>query len=514
MTAGKTIAANSFWNFSGYALSVALSVLAIPFVISRVGVDSLGIYALLMAILAPLDLANLGFGEATIKYVAQYAHVGNWQKANEYVSTTFLMNLAVGILGMILLASIGPTISYAILHVKESEKEVIRTCFYIISLGWVIRQCTAVFLAIPPALQNYKYFSIGNFITSIVSTILSIAFVYFYSNIVGYTLGTVMGNLFTFIFWFLISKKLFPNLTVYPRLYKSVWRESFRYGGWQTLASIGSLLTNQSDKYVIGAYLQATALGVYNVVFQIEQKILSAIWKIAEVLFPAFSALSQHDEKAKFQFFVRANWTLSLVGVVIFLPLIPISHSILSLWINPAFAQQGDWVFKSLMVVGALASLTVVHIFFLMGNGNVKILTFVYYLTGLLTLGGTLVFIPLFGLNGAGFGIVLAALLRLIPLYLIIRRVFSSHFSSVAYLTATMMPLVIGLLTVVPFMIWGAPEFGNWVGIFVFYALHCLFIFMLVILINSSIAESRNYNKDLLHSLQTVMHTITHKKLL
>jgi O-antigen/teichoic acid export membrane protein len=513
MTIGKKIAVNSFWNFTGYGLSIVLSLLATPFIINRIGIDSLGIYALLVAILAPLDLANLGFGEATIKYVAQYAQSNNWEKVNEYISTTFLMNLIVGIIGMLILIFFGPYICYSILDIKESEKEVIRTCFYLISAGWIIRQCTAVFLAIPPALQNYKYLSIGNFVTSLISTLLSIGFVYYHSTIVGYTMGTVAGGLFTLIFWFAVSKKLFPDLSIYPKLYKSVWKESFRYGGWQTLASIGSLLTNQSDKYVIGAYLQATALGVYNVVFQIEQKILSAIWKIAEVLFPAFSAISHQDDKAKFELFIKATWTLSVIGVLVFLPLLPLSQSILSLWISSDFAQQGNWIFKSLMLVGALASLTVVQIFFLMGNGNVKALTFISYLTGLLTLGCTFIFIPFLGLNGAGIGLALAALLRLIPLYFIFRKIFGSHFSPTAYLTCSIMPLFIGGICILPFTIWRDPIFESWVGIFIFYALLCVFLAVLILLLNFSMSITKTYNKEVIASMKMFANTLFNRNI-
>ena len=94
---------NSFWNFVSFVFSLIVSFITVPIVVNKLGVEYFGIYGLITGMLAPLCLANLGFGEATIKYVAQYAHKGNPDKVRKYIATTYMMNGVVGIVGCLII---------------------------------------------------------------------------------------------------------------------------------------------------------------------------------------------------------------------------------------------------------------------------------------------------------------------------------------------------------------------------------------------------------------------------
>ena len=124
-----TLVINSISNFSGYAISIALGLRSYPLIIHQIGLDAVGIYALIMAVLAPMDLTNLGFAEATIKYVAQYAEAKDYEKVKQYISTTLFMSVAVGIGGMIIIFLVGPAVGNALFDFKSETYDTIRLCF-------------------------------------------------------------------------------------------------------------------------------------------------------------------------------------------------------------------------------------------------------------------------------------------------------------------------------------------------------------------------------------------------
>lgn len=442
---------NSLTNLSGYAIAVVLGLVSYPIIIHTIGIDAVGIYALIMALLAPLDLTNLGFAEANVRFVAEYASKDDLEKVKQYIGTTLVMSVFVGLVGMVVICLVGPPLAYAFFDFKSETLETIRLCFIMAGVGWLVRQLTAVYLSVPSALQRFKLVALGNSMASIISTICILTLIYFYDNLIGYTLGTLIGAFLSLLFWFGLNLYHFRPLVSSVGFNKEVWKSSFRYGGWQTLSNLGGLITNQTDKYFIGAYLPAVASGVYNVILQIQQRMLSAIWKMAEVLFPMFSASTGSEPSSKFTGLIRSNYLLSAIGVTCFMPFIVLARPTLEIWIDKDFASQGEMVMRCLLMVGIFAAITVVQSFFLMGNSQVRQSTLISYFTGICTAVGAFVLIPLYGLNGAGYGILFAAIARLLLFHVIMKRFLKESFQHGAYLIATLLPLVAGLAVLVLF---------------------------------------------------------------
>jgi O-antigen/teichoic acid export membrane protein len=504
MSKGHVINAiiNAISNFTGYAVSIALGIISYPIIINQIGLDAVGIYALIMAVLMPMDLANLGFAEATIKYVAQFAQANDYEKVKQYLSTTLTMSLMVGITGMIIIFFAGPPVAYSLFDIKSESFDTIKICFWMVAAGWLIRQLTTVFVSIPTAFQRFKIVGTGNMITSVITTLSILATIYFERNLIGYTLGTLIGAVLSLMFWYIMALVYFRSLNFSIRIYREVWLSSFSYGGWQTIGNVAGIVTNQADKYLLGVYLPPSASGVYNVIFQMQQKILSCVFKVAEVLFPIFSALSQQDQQSKFNALTRSNYMITVIGVLIFFPLIILAHPILNLWINADFAEKGSLVMKCLLLIGTFASVSVVQIFFLMGNAQVRQTTFITYFTGALTILGAFLFIPRYGLNGAGYGVLFASVVRLLPLYFIMKGYFKEAFVLKKYLYATGLPIVAGAAILVLFHV--APIFNpqNFIMLVVDYGIIALIIFGFISIGNYLIPHARSHNEEVVLLIQ------------
>jgi O-antigen/teichoic acid export membrane protein len=502
---------NAISNFSGYAISIALTIVSYPIIIKMVGLDAVGVYALIMAVLTPLDLANLGFAEATIKYVAQFAATNDHEKVKQYLSTTLAMSFLVGLIGMVVIFFAGAPLAYSLFHIKNESYETVQLCFRMVAVGWLIRQVTTVFVSIPTSFQRFKIVGAGNLVTSVITTLTILAVVYFQRDLTGYTLGTLLGAMLSLLFWIITAFVYFPALRYSVKIYKEVWLTSFSYGGWQTIGSIASIITNQSDKYLLGMYLPPAASGVYNVIFQMQQKVLSGVFKIAEVLFPIFSALSTQETTSKFNALTRANYLITVAGILIFFPFILLSHSILQIWIGPDFAAKGSTVMKCLLLIGGFACVTTAQIFFLMANAKVKQTTFITYFTGGLTIVGALTFVPMYGLNGAGYSVLFAAVLRLIPLFFIMKIYFKEAFDVKKYLAATIQPVVVGGLLITGLHFVPAPNPQNFFMLMIDYIIVVLIIFGSISLVNAVIPSSRKLNEEVMLLFQNV-RTLVIKK--
>ncbi|MBI3416407.1 MAG: oligosaccharide flippase family protein [Verrucomicrobia bacterium] len=455
---------NALWNIVPFAWSFVIGLVILPMVINRLGLEHFGIFGIFGVILAPLGLANLGFGEATIKYVAQHAQAGDLETAAKYLRTTLWMNLLVGLLGGLLLWLAGPSLVFRFFKITASEHELVSQCFLVVAFGWFFSQIAAVFMGIPAAFQQFKKVAIVQVLSATVTAALSISFVMGGGGLLGYTLANAIASVFASAAWYICGRQVFGKLTLRPKLFREVWRSSFHYGGWQTLAQIGGLLASQSERFLLGVFLTPTALGLYNAAFSLESRAYLVVFRMSEVLFPMFSATSSETLEQKANKLMRASWLLTTLSVMILIPLVPLAEPLLSLWINPDTGRQAALVLRFLALTGAIGCATNASYFFLLGNGKTTWIALLTITTGLTTFGVSACLLPRYGLKAAAVSGVAAMLAQQVVLgFFMLRSIFQKHLSVWDLVVTLHFPVWIGLIVSLGFWLLGVDKIvTNW----------------------------------------------------
>jgi len=484
-TFGIKTAKNAVWNVSFFIFSIFFGFITAPILVRKLGLEGYGLYGLIMSILAPLNLTNLGFGEATVKYVAQYYKEKNFAKVQEYISTTFFMSILVGVIGFILIFLFGSKVAVAIFLIPTKNLDIIHHLFHIVAFGWLLQNIVGIFLAVLPALQNYKYLTIGNTILLVFSSSVAITVVLLGGGLIGYTAATVLGSFVAMFYWYFTAKKLLPQVNFIPRLYKEVWKNSFRFGSWQTTAQVGGILANQSDKYLLGSYLSTAAVGIYNIAFSIEQTVYLIIWRLGEVLFPAFSYISDETPEHHFRLLMRASWLLTILAVSLLIPLIPISYDLLSLWINPAVAIKGSIVLQLMAIGGAMGCSNNATYFYLLGMGRTKVLAAASMISGIISFTVAFLTLPVYGLKVAGLaGVVVQLIMNGILVPLFFKKIFRQGMSYKILFASMYAPTIIGVLVSLGLHFSGIIVSPTWFHVILFYIIIVLLTFFLILITN------------------------------
>ena len=468
----KTIK-NSILNIASFVIGLVVNFYLLRYIVTQIGVGSYGISALLLAIVAPLNLTNLGFGEATTKYVAEFIHTNRRKEAAAYIRTTFFMNLSVGLIGFILFFFFGGQIVMMAFkeRIPPEQIDTIYTCMKIISFGWLFNQCSATFMGIPVALQQFRKVAIGNLVFVIATAIFTFAFLYNQLGLVGYTLATVCGQLAVLIYWYFTAKKALPEVSLSPKIDKDAWRNSFHYGGWQTLAQIGGILSEQATTYIMGTMLSIVSVGIYNVVLNIEKKIYMLVHKLSEVLFPMFSAISNDSEDRKANILIKSTWITTTVAVSLLVSVIPFAHPLILMWMkNMDIADQGEFVLQVICLGGAFGSATTAGYFFLLGIGKTQKITYISVLTGLVTVVSALIILPIYGLAGAGWSSLIAAMVQSIAIVRVMNTALKNVVPFTAILTAVFAPILTGVIMAYTVNYFLTYEFKGWLTLAIGYA--------------------------------------------
>jgi O-antigen/teichoic acid export membrane protein len=442
----KTIK-NSMLNIVSFLVGLGVNFYLLRFVVGQIGIESYGISALLLVIVAPLTLANLGFGEATTKYVAEYVHAGDYQQAGAFIRTTFFMNLMIGLIGCVLIFFFGgPVASYIFSsQISHSHDELISNCMKVIAFGWLINQCSGTFLGVPVALQKFSNVAVGNLIFVVSGAIYTYLLLINGYGLLGFTIATVASQFTAMLFWYFTAQRLMKGVSLAPRLDKIAWKRSFHYGGWQTISQIGGILSQQTEKYIIGILLATASVGTYNVVMNIQQKIYTIVHKFAEVLFPLFSALSNDDEARRANILLKSTWILTTLAVSMLVSTAPLAHDLIKLWLkNDYVADQGSIVLQIACFGGAFGSATTAGFFFLLGIGKTKKITYISILTGVVTIVAAVIVLPLYGLAGAGWSYLISMVVQSGAIVRIMRTTLKNVTPLKAIFVAIYAPIITG----------------------------------------------------------------------
>ena len=498
----KTIK-NSILNIASFVFGLLINFYLLRYVVKQIGIESYGISALLLVIIAPLNLTNLGFGEATTKYVAENVHQGNFIKAGAYIRTTFFMNLTIGILGFLLVFFFGGQIVMKAFHeqINIELTHTINNCMRAIAFGWLFNQCSATFMGVPVALQQFKKVALGNLVSIIATGLFTYLLLNQQWGLLGFTIATVSSQFVMLLFWYFIARFSMPNISLTPKIDRAAWKTSFNYGGWQTVAQVGGILAQQAEKYVMGVILNTASVGIYNVVVNIQQKIYMLVHKLSEVLFPLFSSISNDTEERKANILVKSTWITTSVAVTLLVSVIPFAHPLILLWMkNESIANQGEGVLQTICIAGAFGSATTAGYFFLLGIGKTQKITYIAILTGLVTVVASLVVLPIFGLKGAGWSALLASMVQSIAITRVMHTALKNVVPFSAILTAIFGPILTG--TIVAFSVYHFFSIGftNWLSLGIGYFI-MLFVTAVSILFITRLLPHGKEHEELLKKL-------------
>ena len=461
---GHRTASNALWNLLPFGWGFLLNLVAVRLVVARLGIEDYGLYGILAVFATPLTLANLGFGEATVKFVAEAAHRGDHEEAGRFLRTTLTLNLGVGALGGLLLALAGPSIVLSVFHLPLTRGPEIAGALRWLALGWVANQSGAAFLAIPPAFQRFRLVALGHFVAQTAVALLGVLGA-LWGGLEGFAAGTAAGNLCAALAWIVLARGLLPGIAMAPSIDREAWGRAFRFGGWQALAQLGTLLANQVERFLLGIFLTPAAVGLYNVAQGLEQKIYSAVYKMSEVLFPLFSTLQSETPERRVGLLLRASWLLTALAVTLLAPLLPLAAPLLTTWIGDS-AVGAVPVLQALALAGILGCASNASFFFLLGSGETRGMAFLAGVTGLVTVVAALLLLPRYGLAVAGLSQAIAMVaqqailtIRLLP------GVLGRRLAVGPALAAMYSPVLGGLLVAFAAASLGATHLRGWTAL-------------------------------------------------
>ena len=343
----KGILRNVFYGFSTWILPLTLSLIATPILVNGLGHDDYGIYALVLGFIG--YSFNLNIGRAITKYIAEYQVSGETHKINDVISTTLLLNLLLGIIGVLSICLMANWLVTDVFLIGESARGKTVTALYFSAAIIFVTMLNQVFNSILQGLHRFDTYS-KIFNASSISVLVG-------NIIIAYSgfglIELLIWNLFVLTLICVIlafySKKFLPefrfSFALKPDMLKQIVRFSSGVVAYQILANVLLLF----ERGWIIRKLGEESLTYYVVAMILGINIHAFISSLLLMLFPLTSSLSDNREKLK-RLYLKATKIVCFLVVFLCLTIITESKVFLTLWMGSEFADK-SWYLLILHVI-------------------------------------------------------------------------------------------------------------------------------------------------------------------
>lgn len=461
---------------------ILLTFLATPYMVRLLGTEAYGIIVLTNTIIGFSALAQGGIGESVVKHVSSAYTKKDRITMNGIINTAVSFSLFIGIVGLIVLLFVSKLLTQRILKISPALVNVATQVILLSGLGFLFTTLNLPLNAILRALQRFDLYNIIRFIQYslwVIGTLVLVLLSFHLRTIISYQIGIVI---LTFGLYFIVVKKLLPELKIRINLQKVYLIPLLSFGIFIFIGQISGMVITQLDKFIIGSMVSVKMLPYYSIPFTIAQKLTTIPLFIMPVLFPKISELStlQQDKTIEKIYLQGNKFVIFATLPFVFLSFLFAKYFLLY-WLGHNFAQNAALPLQLLSLTFFFAAITGIPSSLVFGKGYPQLGTLGAFITTILTLIGWFVFIPLWGINGACFGMALAYSISALIFLIIVEKKFFDRLTFIKKdmfiigLVGLFLLLLFRLINVIPKNLYQVFIYSTF-----FLGLHCFINYLII----------------------------------
>ena len=340
-TISQKIIRNIVFNVIGRFWGILVALVLTPYIISHIGIDRFGIWAIIGVLTGYFGLLDFGIGTSFVKYISEYYAKKDYEKINQVVNTGFIFYSIFAVSIIIL----GFFVINPLLNFFNIPSSLYNEALFVFLLGIVlfsISNALSVFGAIQTGLQRMD---ISNKVAIAIS-IPSIAGTIFFLES-GYGLPGLMVNnaiilAISAIINIVIAFKILPELRFNPFLFisKEMFKRLFSFGYKLMISRFAQLISFQTDKLLITYFLGIGLVVFYQLGSSVLQKVRQLPLFLISALIPATSEIGAKREKDSLnELYLRGSKYLILVSTPLLFFLITNASLIMLTWMGKGYGM-------------------------------------------------------------------------------------------------------------------------------------------------------------------------------
>jgi len=401
---------NTSYGIINYAWMFVFSIFITPVIVLKLGVETYGIYLLVLSVSSLLGLFDLGIGQILVKYIAQYYATGETKKMKDLMYSLNLILLGMSFFCLVVLALVGYW-AHVFFPSQIITPEYYFTIFFLAGCLSFVSGLNSLFAMVPVALQRFDYSTkIG--LVSITISNLTILFL----ALLGYGLKAIFLSQLIYALIFLLIQRHYAQKILPSAELKFAWvwsevKNAYKFGIATYMSNAANSALTYFDRLLIPIFLGPTALSYYALPGNVAAKTPGVINTLSGVIFPMISGLNGQQDLEKIRYiYKRAFNLLTVVSFAVSISLILFANKLLLYWLSADFAAKSTKVLIILVCTYFFLSLGGTLNAFLLGLSKTKFLFKSSLFMALVNIGLLFVLLPRFGIVGAAWAYLISVL--------------------------------------------------------------------------------------------------------
>jgi O-antigen/teichoic acid export membrane protein len=385
---------------------IAISFFYLPLFTKLLGAEGYGIWTQIITLIALFQpFVQLGLGNSVVRFLTNK----NRNELSVGMCSVLLPVIIIGLIFIFLQIEFSSLLAQYLLQ-DPSATFLIQLSAPLILFGALI-DVSSNFYRVT---GSFNIISIINLIQALLEIIFITGCLFFGYGIQGVLISIILvrSAIVMIILTDIILKVgiSFPNFS---------WLRGYLiYGIPLIFVGLFELIIQSSDRFFIGYYLGASAVGIYSAAYSIACIPLFIAGILTYILYPKIYSLYENNNIEKVKVFLHYSWKFLLLFLIpASFGLSALSGSLLTLLTTPEFIQDGIYIIPVVSVSNILIALYGIYV----GILTLRKKTYIFLIAGgisaLINIILNIILIPRFGIVSAAFTTVIAYLILVFICY-------------------------------------------------------------------------------------------------
>jgi O-antigen/teichoic acid export membrane protein len=399
-----TIARNVTTRYLAIATELVIGLVMLPFNLRHLGQEAYGLWILTASVTLHFSVLDLGYGSATVKFIAQYRAHRDARALSEIASTMFFVFAAIGVAAYLVVIGLAFNLQH-VFNITPQQADTARWLLLVIGLNIA---CNFPFSVYGGIIDGFQRYDRNNFVA--IASSLAVAAANAAVLLAGYGLiplviATTSVRLLTYAVYRWNAYRIYPPLRINPSMFeRRRLREVTGFSIYSSIIDWANKLNYELDEIVIGAFLGSAPVAVWAVADRLIAGTQRLTNQVNGVLFPFIVDSDTTNRTERLRGLLLEGTRLSIATVVpIAVALMLLADPLVRAWVGPKMIDSAP-IIQILAVVVALRVGNATGTTLLKGAGRVRYLALVNIATGIVNLALSAALVGPFGLIGVAIG--------------------------------------------------------------------------------------------------------------
>lgn len=352
-----TFSSHASLSLTGGIVSAVLTLVTVPYSVSRLGVGAYGLFTLLGVTTAYVGVLDLGFSWTSTRYLAEAIARDDAPRVRALLRATIVFYLTIGLIGALVLAGLAHVLVHHVFRAPRGLQWAGEASAYTFAAAFPFAMLQVYASALLRGASRFGLNSALQVAASLASNVGLVTALALGGHLLAASMAVAAGQTVVAVGALAASRWIFPSALSVGRVDRGLLRTLARFSGSVTIANLGAQLLYLPNRFAVGALMPVASAGIFNVPLALAQRLLLFPSALASASLPRLTAAATRDDDAEFR---RGFWQFNAWTAALLLPPAILAAlwapAVLGVWVSPTF-RAAAWVLRlALLAVVANAA--------------------------------------------------------------------------------------------------------------------------------------------------------------